>query len=161
MKCICKTKTCTKCPINTYSEGDINPICTACKPGEVTNSEQSKCYGVNDLFSEIKQDLTAQKEKQNDLSIKNSRLWAKEQIRLEAPNVPRGGPIPYKLKNLGIQKRLKEREIENLEGQIKNNLQMRKMLEITAFNKASQQRASHLQQSCSTARHAAPHVCVR
>eukprot|EP00942_MAST-04A_sp_MAST-4A-sp1_P001339 g1339.t1 len=26
-KCICKTKTCIKCPINTYSEGGTNPIC--------------------------------------------------------------------------------------------------------------------------------------
>ena len=29
-KCICKTKTCIKCPINTYSEGGINPTCTPC-----------------------------------------------------------------------------------------------------------------------------------
>jgi hypothetical protein len=27
-KCICKAKTCIKCPINTYSKGGINPICT-------------------------------------------------------------------------------------------------------------------------------------
>eukprot|EP00942_MAST-04A_sp_MAST-4A-sp1_P012105 g12105.t1 len=31
-KCVCKPKTCTKCPINTYSEGGINPTY------EVTNS---------------------------------------------------------------------------------------------------------------------------
>ena len=29
-KCICKTKTCIKCPINTYSEGSTNPTCTPC-----------------------------------------------------------------------------------------------------------------------------------
>eukprot|EP00942_MAST-04A_sp_MAST-4A-sp1_P010806 g10806.t1 len=29
-KCICKTKTCIKCPINSYSEGGINPTCTPC-----------------------------------------------------------------------------------------------------------------------------------
>ena len=34
-------------------------------------------------LSKFKLDLVAQKEKQNDLSIKNSRLWQKEQIRLQ------------------------------------------------------------------------------
>jgi hypothetical protein len=29
-KCICKTKSCIKCPINTYSEGGTNPTCTPC-----------------------------------------------------------------------------------------------------------------------------------
>ena len=29
-KCICKTKTCIKCPINSYSEGGINATCTSC-----------------------------------------------------------------------------------------------------------------------------------
>ena len=32
-KCICKTKTCIKCPINTYSEGGTNPTCTKCPKG--------------------------------------------------------------------------------------------------------------------------------
>ena len=81
--CICKRKACRKCPMNTYSKGGANALCIPCKAGEVTDSKQSKCFGVNDLFEEIKKDLTAQKEKQNDLSIKNSRLWQKEQIRMQ------------------------------------------------------------------------------
>ena len=69
--------------MNTYSKGGANALCIPCKAGEATDSKQSKCFGVNDLFEEIKKDLTAQKEKQNDLSIKNSRLWQKEQIRMQ------------------------------------------------------------------------------
>jgi hypothetical protein len=30
LKCICKTKTCSKCPKDTYSEGGINSKCTKC-----------------------------------------------------------------------------------------------------------------------------------
>ena len=30
LKCICKPKTCTKCPRHTYSEGGTNPTCTPC-----------------------------------------------------------------------------------------------------------------------------------
>jgi len=30
IKCICKPNICTNCPINTYSEGGINPRCTTC-----------------------------------------------------------------------------------------------------------------------------------
>ena len=78
-----KEKACRKCPMNTYSKGGANALCIPCKAGEVTDSKQSKCFGVDDLFEEIKKDLTAQKEKQNDLSIKNSRLWQKEQIRMQ------------------------------------------------------------------------------
>ncbi len=42
-KCICKTKTCIKCPINTYSEGGTNTICTPCKPPNKVNEDQTKC----------------------------------------------------------------------------------------------------------------------
>ena len=48
-KCICKTKTCTKCPINTYSEGGINPTCTPCpndRPTTNFKTGQSKCIPV-------------------------------------------------------------------------------------------------------------------
>eukprot|EP00942_MAST-04A_sp_MAST-4A-sp1_P002584 g2584.t1 len=47
-KCICKTKTCIKCPINTYSEGGTNPICTPCPkdtPYTATN--------LNNIFTSI------------------------------------------------------------------------------------------------------------
>ena len=48
-KCICKTKTCIKCPINYYSKGGINPTCTPCpKKTPTTNFKtgQSKCIPV-------------------------------------------------------------------------------------------------------------------
>ena len=107
-ECICKRKKCRKCPINRYSKGGANALCIPCKAGEVTDSNQTKCINPSKLFDffltiqqrdakllqqqqqrdaklfeEIKKDLTAQKEKQNDLSIKNSRLWQKEQIRMQ------------------------------------------------------------------------------
>ncbi len=156
-KCICKyTKTCIKCPFNTYSKGGINSTCTpcpkenattnflsgqtsvnACKPvqpkpcpigNEVTGDgittpktcKECAINHYNDKHSEadvkckpcknhlktkgtgqsrcirefskeyvmwkldnIDKIMAEQKEKQNDLSIKNSRLWQKEQIRLQ------------------------------------------------------------------------------
>eukprot|EP00942_MAST-04A_sp_MAST-4A-sp1_P014032 g14032.t1 len=41
-KCICKPKTCIKCPRHTYSEGGTNPICEKCPPDTYTllNSKQ-------------------------------------------------------------------------------------------------------------------------
>ncbi len=83
VKYICKAIICIKCPINHYSEGGVNAKCIKCKADEVTDAEQSKCFRVNRLFEEVAKELDAQKEKQNDLSIKNSRLWQKEQIRLQ------------------------------------------------------------------------------
>ena len=48
-----------------------------------TNKEQSICEDPNirAALNTFEKQLIAQKEKQNDLSIKNSRLWQKEQIR--------------------------------------------------------------------------------
>ncbi len=154
VNCICKTKACTKCPINTFnSKGGIDPTCTPCsKETPTTNFQtgQSKCMSVPTIkcnaghevtgdaitkkkeckpcdinhyndnnngtdvkckpceekkvtlgtgqstcireFSEeyvmwklenIDKIMAAEKEKTNDLSIKNSRLWQKEQIRLQ------------------------------------------------------------------------------
>jgi hypothetical protein len=90
-KCICKgKKTCNACPINTYSKGGINVKCEPCKNHMVTiGTGQSNCTGqFNEEYVMWKLDnidniIAKQKEKQNDLSIKNSRLWQKEQIRLE------------------------------------------------------------------------------
>ena len=54
-KCICKPKVCTKCPINTYSAGGINPTCTPCPNDRITanfttghayDMVKSKCYDI-------------------------------------------------------------------------------------------------------------------
>jgi hypothetical protein len=37
-QCICKTKKCIICPINTYSEGGINPTCTPCPKDKPTTN---------------------------------------------------------------------------------------------------------------------------
>ena len=84
---IWRKKICTECPINTISEGGDNAECKSCKNGKVTiGTGKSKCVGqFNSKYVLWKLDnidkvISAQKEKQNDLSIKNSRLWQKEQI---------------------------------------------------------------------------------
>jgi len=89
-KCICNPrKTCTKCPINTYSEGGTNPKCEPCKPHHKAKVGSSKCVHefsnewVMYKFDSIDTIIDKTKETQNDLSIKNSRLWQKEKIRLQ------------------------------------------------------------------------------
>eukprot|EP00942_MAST-04A_sp_MAST-4A-sp1_P011612 g11612.t1 len=85
-KCICKKKTqiCTKCPTNSYnSEGGINPLCKSCTRPQLTNTERTRCINPADLLETVQQDIDKQKEETNDLSIKNSRLWAKETTRLQ------------------------------------------------------------------------------
>ena len=47
---------------------------------KVTNYERTQC---SDKFKMLFDKLDEQKEKTNDLSIKNSRLWQKEEIRLQ------------------------------------------------------------------------------
>ncbi len=74
--CICLIPECSKCPKNTYSEGGENAKCKPCKTPFLTNKERTRCL-------DIVGQLDKQKEKQNDLSIKNSRLWQKEEIRME------------------------------------------------------------------------------
>ena len=51
----------------------------------ITDSKHTKCFNpeIEIELAKFKKQLIAQKEKQNDLSIKNSRLWQKEQIRLQ------------------------------------------------------------------------------
>tara|TARA_A100001015_G_scaffold287736_1_gene357811 strand:+ start:151 stop:1911 length:1761 start_codon:yes stop_codon:yes gene_type:complete len=72
--------TCSPCPKNTFSEGK-GTFCQPCKDTETSKPGSSFCESL--VYQKIMKDLTAQKEKQNDLSIKNSRLWAKEQIRMQ------------------------------------------------------------------------------
>ena len=84
-KCICKRKACYKCPINQYSAGGAGSRakCQQCVRPFITDENRTKCYNpeIANQIKQFKLDLVAQKEKQNDLSIKNSRLWQKEQIR--------------------------------------------------------------------------------
>jgi hypothetical protein len=104
--CICKTRKCgacpsghgpiphaiyghecTICPVDTFSSG--GKACERCPEGLNTNNKegQSSCEGISKAsaakFDKIFEILDEQKEKTNDLSIKNSRLWQKEQIRLQ------------------------------------------------------------------------------
>ena len=82
-RCICLTTKCAKCPPETYSEGGINSVCKPCYKPKLTNTDRSRCVNPADLLRNVQKELDQQKEKQNDLSIKNSRLWQKEQIRLQ------------------------------------------------------------------------------
>ncbi len=86
-KCICRRKTCLKCPIDTYAAGGAGSrsTCEPCVRPFLTDKNRTKCYNpeIANQIKQFKLDLVAQKEKQNDLSIKNSRLWQKEQIRIQ------------------------------------------------------------------------------
>eukprot|EP00942_MAST-04A_sp_MAST-4A-sp1_P014107 g14107.t1 len=63
--------------------------CEACSDGKRSDKGASECVQgeiideIDGKLEKIFKRLDAQKEKQNDLSIKNSRLWQKEQIRLQ------------------------------------------------------------------------------
>jgi hypothetical protein len=62
--------------------------CKPCPDGTTTNGKRGSpdcpglTKGMTDRFNKIFKILDQQKEKTNDLSIKNSRLWQKEQIRI-------------------------------------------------------------------------------
>ena len=87
-----KDEKCHECPENTYTEREyINRgrmVCKQC-PEATPKSERGStslldCYNPRDMILEkILHTLDKQKEQVNDLSIKNSRLWQKEQIRLQ------------------------------------------------------------------------------
>jgi hypothetical protein len=78
--CICLIPECSPCPENTYSEGGLNSKCKPCKTPRLTNAKRTKCLDVAAL-------LDKQKEKHNDLSIRNSRLWQKEEIRMKHDDI--------------------------------------------------------------------------
>jgi hypothetical protein len=83
--CICKIgNVCAKCQGNTYKSAGTG-ACKICPKPFVTNDDHTKCYNpeIKNSLKQFEKRLSAQKEIQNDLSIKNSRLWQKEQIRLQ------------------------------------------------------------------------------
>eukprot|EP00943_MAST-04B_sp_MAST-4B-sp1_P001356 g1356.t1 len=84
-RCVCKDYIkCRQCPKGTYSEAAGAEECKPCELPYVTDEKRTKCINpVITMLETIKKDLEAQKEVQNDLSIKNSRLWQKEQVRLQ------------------------------------------------------------------------------
>jgi hypothetical protein len=45
--CICKANVCTACPINTYSEGGINPTCTPCPKERPTTNLKTGQTSIN------------------------------------------------------------------------------------------------------------------
>ena len=74
---------CIKCQGNTYKIAGTGK-CKGCIKPFITDNNHTKCFNpeIEIELAKFKKQLIAQKEKQNDLSIKNSRLWQKEQIRL-------------------------------------------------------------------------------
>jgi hypothetical protein len=68
----------------TASPGGLEE-CTVCPSGTEPNTDHSRCVDqrFEAALNQFEKRLVAQKEETNDLSIKNSRLWAKEQIRLQ------------------------------------------------------------------------------
>ena len=78
---------CKECPKNYFSIG--GKTCQPCEDGKNTAGKmgQSHCLGVTaevkKMFDQIQAGLEKQKEITNDLSLKSSRLWQKEQIRLD------------------------------------------------------------------------------
>lgn len=82
--CLCQPRVCWPCPPNTYSKGGTNAACLPCEPPMRVSKDRTKCVDprIVQMVEEVKEDLEKEKEKDNDLSIKNSRLWAKEQVRL-------------------------------------------------------------------------------
>ncbi len=82
-----RQRRCRMCQEDHKSKG--GEPCKKCPDGTTTNGKigSSSCpgltKGMTDKFNNIFQRLDEQKEKTNDLSIKNSRLWQKEQIRLQ------------------------------------------------------------------------------
>eukprot|EP00943_MAST-04B_sp_MAST-4B-sp1_P002166 g2166.t1 len=70
---------CEPCKKNYFSPGKGIP-CKPCKDGAESDIGASFCN--TEMYKNVMKHINEQKEKQNDLSIKNSRLWQKETIRL-------------------------------------------------------------------------------
>jgi alpha-tubulin suppressor-like RCC1 family protein len=67
---------CRLCGYTFASAGGVDGTCTECVGGGIPSADKSRC-----VFPFIEDAMKRMKEDQNDLSIKNSRLWAKEQVR--------------------------------------------------------------------------------
>jgi hypothetical protein len=70
-----------QCPKNHYSRGGDGALCEPCEIGYTSTPGSTECK-QGKVIGAIIERLNSQKEEQNDLSIKNSRLWQKEQIRM-------------------------------------------------------------------------------
>ena len=66
------------CDLNKISKGGSDSECEPCPAGSYPSSQKDRC-----IFPFIEEEIKRMKEDQNDLSIKNSRLWAKEEIRMK------------------------------------------------------------------------------
>ena len=70
---------CHTCGIDEFAKGGSDSECEKCPTGSHPRSGQKdRC-----VFPFIEEQIKRMKENQNDLSIKNSRLWAKEEIRMK------------------------------------------------------------------------------
>ena len=73
--------------MNTFSKGGVNARCEKCKEHHKSSAGSGRCLHefsnewVIFKFKNIDAVIAGQKEKMNDLSIKNSRLWQNEEIR--------------------------------------------------------------------------------
>eukprot|EP00944_MAST-04C_sp_MAST-4C-sp1_P000810 g810.t1 len=78
-------KTCTKCPVNYYSD-DGSKECKPCPDNKLTYTLEGAtsvaACNANNIDAILKK-LDEHKETMNDLSIRNSRLWQKENIRIK------------------------------------------------------------------------------
>eukprot|EP00945_MAST-04E_sp_MAST-4E-sp1_P002509 g2509.t1 len=69
---------CQLCLRNEISNGGYDgKKCVECTGGSHPSNERNRC-----MFPFIEDEIKRMKEEQNDLSIKNSRLWAKEEVRM-------------------------------------------------------------------------------
>ena len=71
---------CKRCKGNTFSSED-DKYCRPCAIGLKPSKDRGSCE--NPYVKSLTSQLANMKEDQNDLSIKNSRLWAKEQVRMK------------------------------------------------------------------------------
>jgi hypothetical protein len=81
-------KGCRKCPSGKYNDQSGQKKCKPCVRGTVSTDDRLSCK--SQLFDNIFKKLQIHKEKQNDLSLKNSRLWQKERIRINHDKLMQG-----------------------------------------------------------------------
>ena len=69
---------CHTCNLDEFAKGGTGSECEKCPAGSHPNSGKDRC-----IFPFIEEEIKRMKEEQNDVSDKNSRLWAKEEIRMK------------------------------------------------------------------------------